>query len=44
MIYGDNKSGRGGTENVKPLASCLENPMDGGGWWAAVHEVAKPWT
>ena len=20
MIYGDNKSGRGGTENVKPLA------------------------
>ena len=21
--------------------SCLENPMDGGGWWAAVHGVAK---
>ena len=21
--------------------SCLENPMDGGGLWAAVHEVAK---
>ena len=21
--------------------SCLENPMDGGAWWAAVHEVAK---
>ena len=21
--------------------SCLENPMDGGTWWAAVHEVAK---
>ena len=20
--------------------SCLENPMDGGAWWAAVHEVA----
>ena len=20
---------------------CLENPMDGGAWWAAVHEVAK---
>ena len=21
--------------------SCLESPMDGGGWWASVHEVAK---
>ena len=23
--------------------SCLENPVDGGAWWAAVHGVAKPW-
>ena len=21
--------------------SCLENPMDGGAWWAIVHGVAK---
>ena len=21
--------------------SCLENPMDGGAWWAEVHGVAK---
>jgi len=21
--------------------SCLENPMDEGGWWAAVHGVAR---
>ena len=21
--------------------SCLENPMDRGAWWAAVHEVAE---
>ena len=21
--------------------SCLENPMDGGTWWATVHRVAK---
>ena len=21
--------------------SCLENPMDGGTWWAAVHGVAE---
>ena len=21
--------------------SCLENPMDGGAWWAAVHGMAK---
>ena len=28
--------------NGTPLQySCLENPMDGGGWWAAVHVVAK---
>ena len=24
--------------------SCLENPMDGGAWWAAVHGVAEGWT
>ena len=24
--------------------SCLENPMDRGAWWAAVHEVAGSWT
>ena len=24
--------------------SCLENPMDGGAWWAAVHGITKSWT
>ena len=24
--------------------SCLENPMDRGAWWAAVHRVAQSWT
>ena len=24
--------------------SCLENPMDGGAWWAAVHGVTRSWT
>ena len=24
--------------------SCLENPMDGGAWWATVHGVTKGWT
>ena len=24
--------------------SCLENPIDGGAWLAAVHRVAKSWT
>ena len=23
------------------LYSCLENPMDRGAWWAAVHGIAK---
>ena len=31
-----------GEGNGSPLQySCLENPMDGGAWWAAVHGVAK---
>ena len=31
-----------GEGNGDPLQySCLENPMDGGAWWAAVHGVAK---
>jgi len=24
--------------------SCLENPMDRGAWWAAVHGVIRSWT
>ena len=24
-----------------PTYSCLENPMDGGAWWAAVHGIAE---
>ena len=27
-----------------PQYSCLENPMDGGAWWAAVHGVTKSQT
>ena len=31
-----------GEGNGTPLQySCLENPMDKGAWWAAVHGVAK---
>ena len=31
--------------NGSPLQyACLENPMDGGAWWAAVHGVAESWT
>ena len=26
------------------LCSCLENPRDGGAWWAAVYGVAQSWT
>ena len=39
-------SGRSpGEGNGNPLQySCLENPMDGGAWWATVHGVAKSWT
>ena len=31
-----------GEGNGTPLqCSCLDNPMDGGAWWAAVHGVAE---
>ena len=34
-----------GEGNGTPLQySCLENPRDGGAWWAAVHGVAKTLT
>ena len=38
----DNQQGPG---DAIPLQySCLENPMDEGARWAAVHGVAKSWT
>ena len=34
-----------GEGNGNPLqCSCLENPKDGGAWWAAVYGVAQSWT
>ena len=37
--------GEDGEGNGTPLQySCLENPMDGGAWWAAVHGGAKSQT
>ena len=34
-----------GEGNGNPLqSSCLENPRDGGAWWAAVYGVAQSWT
>ena len=42
-IPGLGRSPREGNGN--PLQySCLENPMDGGAWWATVHGVTKRWT
>ena len=41
-LYLHELSGIGGEGNGPPLQdSCLENPMDGGAWWAAVHGVAE---
>ena len=40
LIPGLRRSPGGGNGN--PLQySCLENPMDRGAWWAAVHGVSK---
>ena len=39
LCFSNDEHGEG---NGTPLHySCLENPMDGGAWWAAVHGVAK---
>ena len=33
-----------GEGNGNPLqCSCLENPRDGGAWWAAIYGVAQSW-
>ena len=36
-----NMGGLGEGDGTPLQYSCLENPMDGGAWWAAVHGVAK---
>ena len=34
-----------GEGNGNPLQySCLENPRDGGAWWAAVYGIPQSWT
>ena len=39
LVYSYSSIGEG---NGYPLQySCLENPMGGGAWWAAVHGVTK---
>ena len=36
---------RSGERKCTPLqCSCLENPRDGGAWWAAIYGVAQSWT
>ena len=42
-IPGSGRSPGEGNGNP-PQYSCLENPMDGGAWWATVHGVAKSQT
>ena len=40
LIAGSGRSPGGGLGNPLQYA-CLENPMDGGAWWAIVRGVAK---
>ena len=42
LDFVDSSSESDGEGNGTPLQySYLENPMDGGAWWAAVHGVAR---
>ena len=44
-LFNRSSSFKDGEGNGTPLQySCLENPMDGGTWWAAVHGVTKSQT
>ena len=40
LIPGLGRSSGGGHGNSL-YYSCLENPMDGGAWWAMIHGVTK---
>ena len=40
LISGSGRFPGGGHGNSLQY-SCLENPMDRGGWWAIVHRVTK---
>ena len=45
LIGKDPDAGKDEEGNGTPLQySCLDNPMDGGTWWAVVHGVAKSQT
>ena len=39
--FGDSSKSYGEGDGTPLQYSCLENPMDGGARWAAVHGVAK---
>ena len=41
-IPGSGRSPGEGNDNSLQY-SCLENPLDGGAWWATVHRVPKSW-
>ena len=41
VIYGDVQEDIQRRHGTPLQYSCLENPVDGGAWWAAVHGVAK---
>ena len=43
-IYVELNCGIGEGNGTLLQYSCLENPRDGGAWWAAVHGVAKSQT
>ena len=44
QYYVDNREGDGEGNGTQLQYSCLENPMDGGAWWTAVHGVTKSQT
>ena len=41
MVKGRGSTGIREGNGTPLLYSCLENPIDGGAWWAAIHAVAK---
>ena len=40
-VLANSSSVLGEGNGTPPQYSCLEHPMDGGAWWAAVHGVSQ---
>ena len=41
QVFQSARAATGDSDGTPLQCSCVENPMDGRAWWAAVHGIAK---